>query len=148
MNVSEIKIEAMQMAAAGLRGQHSNNKVIRLCQEIERITHERDRAVHESHKIPQKGEPGGCLPTRQDAEAKPPAPDSVGAGGHNAYEIPIGTQIVIGKRRWKLVHRMKFHPDMMRFTDTTGGECEPLQRGMYPSEVQALIDAGFKVEAP
>lgn len=62
-----------------------------------------------------------------------------------AYTLPPGTEIVIGKRRWKLVHRMKFHPDLMRFTETTTGEHEPMYRGMYPSEVQALMDAGFKV---
>jgi hypothetical protein len=66
----------------------------------------------------------------------------------NAYELPIGTQITIGKRGWELVHRMKFHPDMMRFREVTVGEHEPIPRSMYPSEVQALIDAGFKVCLP
>ncbi len=52
-----------------------------------------------------------------------------------AYELPIGHEIVIGKRRWKLVHRMQNHPDMMRFQETTGDEHEPLQgRVFYPSE--------------
>lgn len=63
-----------------------------------------------------------------------------------AYELPIGSVLVIGKRRWELVHRMKFHPDMMRFRETTAEEPDPMHRGMYPSEVQALIDAGFLVQ--
>jgi hypothetical protein len=62
-----------------------------------------------------------------------------------AYELPIGTDLVIGKRRWQLVRRMKQHPDMMRFRETTAEEHDPLSRAMYPSEVQALMDAGFKV---
>lgn len=66
----------------------------------------------------------------------------------NAYELPIGTQIVIGKRRWKLVRRMQNHPDVMRFFETTADEYEPIGRAMYPSEVQALIDAGFRVTLP
>ncbi len=62
-----------------------------------------------------------------------------------AYDMEIGTEIVIGKRRWKLVHRMKNHPDIMRFRETTEGESDPMHLGMYPSEVQDLIDAGFKI---
>lgn len=62
-----------------------------------------------------------------------------------AYQIPIGTEIVIGKRRWRLVHRMKNHPDIMRFTETTEGEHDPMYRGMYPSEVQDLMDKGCSV---
>jgi hypothetical protein len=65
-----------------------------------------------------------------------------------AYEIPIGTELVIGKRCWKLVHRMKFHPDMMRFRETTAVQSHPMHRAMYPSEVQAMIDAGFKIHVP
>lgn len=66
-----------------------------------------------------------------------------------AYSLPIGTQIVIGKRRWMLVHRMKFHPDVMRFRETTGDEPDPMRaRGMYPSEVQWLMDHGAITESP
>lgn len=63
----------------------------------------------------------------------------------NAYELPIGTEIVLGKRRWKFVHRMNQHPDIMRFTETTTEEPDPGQRGMYPSEVQWLLDHGCNV---
>lgn len=66
----------------------------------------------------------------------------------NAYELPIGTQLTIGKRQWELKHRMIRHPDMMRFRETTGGESDPMVRAMYPSEVQAMIDAGFKIQVP
>lgn len=68
--------------------------------------------------------------------------DSTATKG-SAYDLPINTEIVIGKRRWKLVHRMNSHPDIMRFTETTEGESDPMQRGFYPSEIQALMDAGF-----
>lgn len=40
---------------------------------------------------------------------------------------------------------MKNHPDIMRFRETTAGESDPMHRGMYPSEVQAMIDKGFTV---
>ena len=66
-----------------------------------------------------------------------------------AYELPIGTEIVIGKRRWILVHRMKFHPDMMRFRETTAKEDSPLHgRVFYPSEIDAMINAGFTIRPP
>lgn len=37
LDVGEIKREAMTLAANHVRGQHSNNKVIRLCIEVERL---------------------------------------------------------------------------------------------------------------
>lgn len=67
----------------------------------------------------------------------------------NAYEMPVGTTLVIGKRAWELRHRMPNHPNYMRFREVTGQEHDPIERRlMYPSEVQAMIDAGFKVFAP
>lgn len=67
----------------------------------------------------------------------------------NAYELPDGTRLVIGKRAWELRHRMPNHPHYMRFREVTVDEHDPIERRlMYPSEVQALIDAGFKVTIP
>jgi uncharacterized small protein (DUF1192 family) len=37
LDVSEIKSEALRLINAGVRGQHSNNRVIRLCEEVERL---------------------------------------------------------------------------------------------------------------
>jgi hypothetical protein len=65
-----------------------------------------------------------------------------------AYELPIGTEMVIGNRRWRLQRRMGQHPDIMRFWETTAEEPDPIGRAMYPSEVQALIDAGVEVILP
>ncbi len=65
-----------------------------------------------------------------------------GVKAGNAYELPIGSEIVIGKRRWKLVSVHRFQPDLMQFEETTEGESDPLRgRFMYPSEVQEIIDA-------
>lgn len=67
----------------------------------------------------------------------------------NAYELPIGTRLVIGKRSWELRHRMPNHPHYMRFREVTGDEHDTIERRlMYPSEVQAMLDAGFRVEVP
>ncbi len=121
IDVREIKAEAMQMVAAGLRGQHSNNKVIRLCQEIERISRERDQAVlllpaltnevkelkAREAEYTQKRESGGCLPARQDAAVKAPAPDSVGAGA-DPFE------------RAKLIRAGKLDNAMPDFEELTG----------------------------
>jgi hypothetical protein len=67
----------------------------------------------------------------------------------NVYEMQPGTVLVIGKRAWELRHRMPNHPHYMRFREVTGQEHDPIERRlMYPSEVQAMLDAGFKVEKP
>jgi hypothetical protein len=65
-----------------------------------------------------------------------------------AYELPIGTEITIGKRRWRLSRRMATHPDIMRFLEVTPQEPDPIGRPMYPSEVDALINAGFTIRPP
>lgn len=62
LNVAEIKAEAMQMAGAHVRGQHSNNKVIRLCSEIEslRARVEKVEAERDTYKE-HFGEYAACL---------------------------------------------------------------------------------------
>jgi hypothetical protein len=47
MDIAEIKQEAMLLLNNHVRGQHSNNKVIRLCQEIERLESDNARLKSE-----------------------------------------------------------------------------------------------------
>lgn len=51
IDVDEIKREAMNLAHNKVRGQHSNNKVIRLCQEIERLRAAVKAEIDERNKL-------------------------------------------------------------------------------------------------
>lgn len=52
LDVAEIKREALHLTKVRLRGQHSNNKVIRLCIEIERL----QKRLGEARQIIQDGQ--------------------------------------------------------------------------------------------
>ena len=42
----------------------------------------------------------------------------------------LDNQTIYHGDRWELKHRMQFHPDMMRFRETTGGESDPMIRAI------------------
>jgi hypothetical protein len=66
-----------------------------------------------------------------------------------AYDLCQGDELAIGKRRWMLLSRMPEHPHHMTFAETTTHEASPIRRRvMYPSEVQAMLDAGFPLNPP
>ncbi len=64
---------------------------------------------------------------------------------YNAYELPIGTTMILGRRRWKLVLQSAEHPDWLTWRETSSGANTP-DRVMNPSEVQALMDIGIPFE--
>ncbi len=65
----------------------------------------------------------------------------------NAYAIPLGSEFVLGKRRWRLIKRDENHPDFMTFKETSTGAHTP-DRIFNPSEVQGLYDLGVEFLVP
>lgn len=65
----------------------------------------------------------------------------------SAYTLPLGSEYVLGKRRWKLVWRDINAPDHMAFRETSEGAGTP-DRIMNPSEVDALFNLGVEFMVP
>lgn len=65
----------------------------------------------------------------------------------SAYKIPIGTEFVLGKRRWCLVVRMEFNPDFLTFREVSQSPHTP-DRIFNPSEIDALHELGVVFRTP
>lgn len=65
----------------------------------------------------------------------------------SAYKLPLGTEFTLGKRRWRLVERMKEHPDFLTFKEVTVAPHTP-ERIFNPSEIDALFDLGVTFDVP
>lgn len=65
----------------------------------------------------------------------------------SAYKLPIGSEFVLGRRRWRLIHRDPGHPDHMCFREFSTGASTP-DRVMNPSEVDAMYDLGVEFMVP
>lgn len=65
----------------------------------------------------------------------------------SAYRLPIGTEFVLGKRRWRLQSRMSEHPDHLVFIEVSPGANTPL-RVFNPSEVDHLYRLGIEFLVP
>lgn len=65
----------------------------------------------------------------------------------SAYTLPLGSEFVLGKRRWKLMWRDAGHPDHMMFRETSEGASTP-DRVMNPPEVDALFRLGVEFMVP
>lgn len=65
----------------------------------------------------------------------------------SAYRLPLGSEFVLGKRRWRLVMRQGRHPDFMTFQETSEGAHTP-DRVFNPSEIDSLYDLGVVFLVP
>lgn len=65
----------------------------------------------------------------------------------SAYRLPIGSEFVLGKRRWRFVERQDHHPDFMTFRETSEGAHTP-DRVFNPSEIDSLYDLGVTFMVP
>lgn len=59
----------------------------------------------------------------------------------NAYFLAIGTEMLLGKRRLRLVSKDDYHPDQQTWEDVSAG-ANGTRKIFNPSELQELIDRG------
>lgn len=65
----------------------------------------------------------------------------------NAYCLPYGSTMKLGKRTWELFHMQDEHPGWQVWKEITHC-CNTPNRTFNPSEVQALIDIGVPFTYP
>jgi len=65
----------------------------------------------------------------------------------SAYKIPIGTEFVLGKRKWRLIEVQDYHPDFMTFREVSASPHTP-DRIFNPSEIDSLYQLGVVFMVP
>lgn len=70
-----------------------------------------------------------------------------GIENFSAYVLPIGTEFVLGKRRWRLESKMSEHPDWQTWIEVSVGANTP-PRVFNPSEIEHLFNLGITFNVP